>query len=64
MDKSGVMRWYVDAAFADYNNMNSHTGASMTIETGIAYSQSNKQKINTKITTEAELIGLYEHIGN
>ena len=58
MDGSGKMRWYVDAAFAVHNDMKSHTGAAMTMGKGAAYSQSSKQKLNTKSSTESELVGV------
>jgi len=58
MDKSGKMQWHVDASFAVHNDMKSHTGATMTMGQGAAYSQSSKQKLNTKSSTEAELVGV------
>jgi hypothetical protein len=42
MDKTGRIRWYIDAAFAVHNDMKSHTGAVMTMGTGAAKSQSSK----------------------
>ena len=58
MDESGKMQWHVDTSFAVHNDMKSHTGATMTIGQGAAYSQSSKQKLNTKSSTEAELVGV------
>ena len=58
MDKSGKMRWHVNASFAVHNDTKSHTGATMTMEQGAAFSQSSKQKLNTKSSTEAELVGV------
>jgi hypothetical protein len=58
MDKTGRIRWYIDAAFAVHNDMKSHTGAVMTMGTGAAKSQSNKQKLNTKSSTESEFVGV------
>ena len=57
MDKSDKMRWHVDASFAIHNDMKSHTGATMTMRQGAAFSQSSKEKLNTKSSTEAELVG-------
>ena len=57
-DKSGTIRWWVDAAFAVHHNMKSHTGSVMTLGKGAVYSSSTKQKLNTKSSTEAELVGL------
>ena len=58
MDESGKMRRYMDASFAVHNDMKSHTGATMTMGQGAAFSQSSKQKLNTKSSTEAELVGV------
>jgi len=50
----------VDAAFAAHNDMRGHSGAIMTMGQGTIVGISNKQKINTKSTTEAELVGVDE----
>ena len=50
-DNSGIITWYVDAAFAVHNNMQSHTGGTMTLGKGSVTSKSIKQKLNTKSST-------------
>ena len=57
-DESGVLTWSVDAAFAVHEDIRSHTGACLTIGKGAMLSLSTKQKINTKSSTEAELVGV------
>ena len=52
-----AIRWRVDASYATHNDMKSHTGAGMSMGRGLFYSKSSKQKFNSKISTEAELIG-------
>ncbi len=52
-----VIKWYVDASLAVYHDMKSHTGAVMTYGGGAAQSISRKQKLNTRSSTEAELVG-------
>ncbi len=52
--------WFADAAFAVHKDMKSHTGGVMTMGKGAILSQSNKQKLNTKSSTEAELVGADE----
>ena len=37
IDKSGNIKWYVDASFAVHKDMRSHTGGFMTMETGGSY---------------------------
>ena len=49
--------WYVDAAFAVHTDFKSHTGAVMTFGQGAIQSLSRKQKLNTKSSTDAELVG-------
>ena len=56
-DDLGVIKWYVDAAFAVHPDFKSHTGASMTFGRGAVQSLSRKQKLNTKSSTESELVG-------
>ena len=58
IDKSGNIKWYVDASFAVHNDMRIHTGGFMTMVTVWAYVQSRKQKLNTKISTKAKLVGV------
>ena len=57
-DETGSMHWYVDASFAVHQDMKSHTGSVITFGKGAALSMSTKQKINTKSSTEAELVGV------
>jgi hypothetical protein len=57
-DGSGVLTWSVDASFAIHNDMRSHTGAVLSMGQGAIMSMSSKQKINTKSSTEAELVGV------
>ena len=58
IDKSGNIKWYIDASFAVHKDTRSHTGGFMTIGTGGAYVQSRKHKLNIKSSTEAELFGV------
>jgi len=53
---------WVDAAFAVHNNMRSQTGGAMSFEYGMIHCRSNKQKLNTKSSTEAELVGTSEYV--
>ncbi len=46
-DGSGVLIWYVDASFAVYPNMCSHTGGVFTMGRGFPTNSSTKQKLNT-----------------
>jgi hypothetical protein len=56
-DNINIIKWWVDAAFAVHKDMRSHTGGVMSMGAGAVYSSSQKQKMNTKSSTEAELVG-------
>ena len=55
-DSSNVIKWSLDAAFAVHPDMKSHTGATMMLWKGAITSVSTKQKMNTRSSTEAELV--------
>ena len=55
IDKSGKIKWYVDAVFSVHKDMRSHAGGFMNMVTVGIYVQSIKQKLSTKISTEANL---------
>ena len=57
-DGSSFVRWYVDASFAVHPDMKSHRGGCMTMGQGTVISTSTKQNLNTKSSTEAEVIGV------
>eukprot|EP00978_Attheya_sp_CCMP212_P029223 scaffold103282_cov47-Attheya_sp.AAC.1 len=61
-DDSQTINWYVDAAFAVHADFKSHTGAVMTLGKGIVISISTKQKVNTRSSTESELVGIDDAI--
>ena len=49
---------YTDAAYGVHADGKSHTGSCITLGGGSVHSRSVKQKINTKSSTEAELVAL------
>jgi hypothetical protein len=57
-DGSGVLMWYVDASFSVHPNMRSHTGGGLTMGRGFPIITSTKQKLNTRSSTESELVGV------
>jgi hypothetical protein len=54
------IKWYVDASFAVHPDYKSHTEATMSYGAGDGAVQSilRKQKLNTKSSTESELVGV------
>ena len=57
-DGSGTLTWNIDASFAVHSDCKSHTKAYLSLGHGSILSISVKQKINTKSSTEAELVGV------
>ena len=55
------IRSYIDASFAVHPDMRSHSGACITLGKGPVFSKSSKQKLMSKSSTEAELIGLSDN---
>ena len=53
-----IVKWWVDASFAVHPDMKSHTGGVMTLGKGAVYATSTRQKLNTKSSTEGELVGV------
>jgi Reverse transcriptase (RNA-dependent DNA polymerase) len=53
-----VVLAYVDASFAVHGDMKSHTGGMISLGKGPVYVRSSKQKLTSKSSTEAELIGV------
>jgi hypothetical protein len=50
--------WYVDALFAVHPKMCGHTGGGLTMGQGFPIVASRKRKLNTKSSTESELVGV------
>jgi hypothetical protein len=54
----GKITWHLDAAFGVHNYHKSHTGAIMTLGKGCSQSISTKQIVNSRSSTETELISV------
>jgi hypothetical protein len=57
---TGKVRWWVDASFAVHVDMKSHTGGTLSLGKGSIYSTSSKQKLVTRSSTEAEVVGVHD----
>ncbi|MGL6132319.1 MAG: Ty1/Copia family ribonuclease HI [Fusobacteriaceae bacterium] len=58
VDGTGVLSWFVDASFGVHANLRSHTGGGLTMGKGFPIVSSTKQKMNTRSSTESELVGV------
>jgi hypothetical protein len=54
----GVVKWWVDGSFATHPNMRGHTGGGMSLGRGFPITTSTKHKLNTRSSTEAELVSV------
>jgi hypothetical protein len=57
-DDAQIVKWWVDASFAVHRDMKSHTKGTLSLGKGSVYSASTRQKLNTKSSTNAELVGV------
>jgi hypothetical protein len=53
-------QWSIDASFAVHPDMCGHTGGNLTLGKGMVYGTSTRHKINTRSSTEAELVAVYD----
>jgi hypothetical protein len=61
-DDLSEMKTWVDASYAVHKDMKSHTGGVVSFGRGAVMSKSSKQKLNTKSSTEAELVGASDYL--
>jgi hypothetical protein len=59
---TNTLTWYIDAAFTVHADMKSHTGAVFTMGKGAIIGSSTKQKVNSRSSTESNLIGVDDKI--
>jgi hypothetical protein len=55
-DSVPVPKWWVDGSHATHPNMRGHSGGCMSLGKGMPINTSTKQKINTRSSTETELV--------
>ena len=61
-DDTQSLYWMIDASFGVHSEFKSHTGAIFTMGKGAVISDSTKQKVNSRSSTEAELKGIDDEI--
>ena len=55
---TGILKWWVDGSFAVHPEMRGHTGGGLSFGHGFPIVTSTKQKLNTRSSTESELVGV------
>ena len=53
-----MIHWWVNAAFAVHPDFKSHTGRSFSLSKGSVINMSQKQKTNTRSSTETKFVGV------
>jgi len=56
-DDLRILKWYVDVGFAIHPDFKSHTGGNLTFGKGCPITLSRKQRLNTRSSTNSELVG-------
>ena len=64
VDSLSSIKWYVDGSHQIHDDCKGHTGAIMTLGKGAIASSSRKQKINTRSSTETELVAVDDKLGD
>jgi hypothetical protein len=57
-DNLNMIKWYIDAAHTVHADLKGHTGGALTLGKGAITTKSNKQKLNTRSSTETEIVGV------
>jgi hypothetical protein len=60
-DLFSLLTW-IDASYGIHPNMRGHTGGAMSFGTGIIHGKASKQKLNTKSSTETEVVGTSDYL--
>ena len=56
------LRTWVDASYGVHQDMRGHTGGVMSLGRGTVHHKTAKQKLNTKSSTESELVGASDYL--
>ena len=62
MKGMGEIFTWVDAAYGVYDDMRSRTGGTMSFGLGVIHCKTSRQKLNTKSSTEAEVVGVSDYL--
>ena len=57
-DNLTTLHWWVDGSCAIHDDMKGHTGGALSMGKGVIYGTSTRQKLNTRSSTEEELVAV------
>ena len=63
-DSLSIVQSWADASYAIHMDMKSHTGGTTSFGHGVTHSKCSKQKMNTKSSTEAEVVAASDYLGH
>jgi len=63
-DSLAKSKLWVDAAYAVHKEMKSHTGGATSLGCGAIMCKSTEQKLNTRSSTEAKVVGSSDYLPN
>ena len=55
-DNLNMLKWFIDVSFAVHKDMKDYTDNGLTMGKSAVFSKSTKQKLNTKSSTETEVV--------
>ena len=58
VDGLNILKWFIDSAHQMHEDCKGHTGGALTLGQGTVISKSPGQKMNTKSSSETELVGV------
>ena len=58
VDSLNILNWFIDSAHQVHEDCKGHTGGALTLGQGAVISKSPGQKMNTKSSSETELVGV------
>jgi hypothetical protein len=61
-DGTGIPKWWADGSHAVHPNCRGHSGGCMSLGKGMILTASNKQKLNTRSSTETELVAADDYL--
>ena len=64
VDSLSSIKWYINGSHQIHDDCRGHTGSIMTLGQGAISSTSRKQKLNTKSSTETELVAVHDKLGD
>lgn len=64
VDSLSYIKWYIDGSHQIHDDCKGYTGALTTLGRGAIASSSRKEKINTRSSSETELIAVDDKLGN